>query len=131
MLAPATTGSTAATQPQVKASRDPEQQFKRLPPIALDALQLAAIRRDVAERLRDPESARLKDIKAGRDDKSILVCGLVNAKNGFGGYTGFTPFIGMMLETPTRLRFAVISIASSEAATVAVIKMCSGHGLMA
>lgn len=56
------------------------------------------------------------------------MCGLVNAKNGIGGYTGFTPFIGMMLSNG---RFAVISIASGEAETMAVINICSGHGLMA
>lgn len=78
--------------------------------------------------MRDPESARFRDVRAGRDDKSIFVCGLVNAKNGIGGYTGFTPFIGMMLSNG---RFAVISIASGEAETMAVINICSGHGLMA
>lgn len=44
--------------------------------------------------LKDPESARFRNVHIGID---ILgnkkVCGEINAKNAFGGYTGFTPFV--------------------------------------
>ena len=38
--------------------------------------------------LKDPDSARFRDIKSSGD----VLCGMVNARNGFGGYTGFVPF---------------------------------------
>lgn len=47
-------------------------------------------REAVKERLRDPESARFKDLKIGRND--TIVCGEVNAKNAMGGYVGARPF---------------------------------------
>lgn len=42
----------------------------------------------VRELLRDPESARFKNISRHGD----VVCGEVNSKNGFGGYAGFSQF---------------------------------------
>jgi len=45
------------------------------------------IRRD----LRDPESARFRDVR--RNTEKGAVCGYVNAKNGYGGYVGEAPFI--------------------------------------
>jgi hypothetical protein len=41
--------------------------------------------------LRDPSSAQFKDLALNM--KSHVVCGQYNAKNGFGGYVGFKPFI--------------------------------------
>ena len=43
----------------------------------------------VARQLRDPESAQFRDVKYFQR----YVCGEVNAKNGMGGYVGFTRFI--------------------------------------
>lgn len=44
--------------------------------------------------LKDPDSAQFRNVHIGID---ILgnkkVCGEINAKNAFGGYTGFTPFV--------------------------------------
>lgn len=42
----------------------------------------------VRELLRDPESARFRNISRYGD----VVCGQVNSKNGFGGYAGFSDF---------------------------------------
>ena len=48
----------------------------------------------IASQLKDPSSAQFRGMKARRTDKgAVVVCGEVNAKNGFGGYIGFTPFI--------------------------------------
>src|SRR4051794_31574099 len=42
--------------------------------------------------LRDPGSAQFQDgFIIGTDNKRTL-CGIVNAKNGFGGYSGYAPF---------------------------------------
>ena len=49
----------------------------------------------VKNRLKDPDSANFNDVHiypgASADDR--WVCGAVNAKNGFGGYAGFMPFV--------------------------------------
>jgi hypothetical protein len=51
----------------------------------------------VKERLRDPDSAQFRNVGAYRGDPKIkypmFVCGEVNAKNGFGGYDGYEPFV--------------------------------------
>lgn len=54
--------------------------------------------------LKDPESVRFQDVRVRHldchggpchDDPNgqAIVCGRVNAKNGFGGYVGFEPFM--------------------------------------
>lgn len=56
----------------------------------------------VAERMRDPGSAQFREITFrslnGVDD--YVVCGEVNARNGFGAYAGFTRFIVIAGEPP-------------------------------
>lgn len=50
----------------------------------------------VKEALKDPDSAKFSDLKAyGResDPRSIDVCGRVNAKNSYGGYSGSAWFV--------------------------------------
>lgn len=43
--------------------------------------------------LKDPESARFRNLRvAGYADGSV-VCGEVNGKNSYGGYTGYQPFV--------------------------------------
>lgn len=45
--------------------------------------------------LKDSSSARYQGLKAAKslDGSSIVICGLFNAKNSFGGYSGYQPFI--------------------------------------
>lgn len=48
----------------------------------------------VAAALKDPESARFSDWKAYRNSNGTVdVCGKVNAKNSFGGYSGAAWFV--------------------------------------
>jgi hypothetical protein len=47
-------------------------------------------KRAVAGTLIDPESARYENVKVQKE--LSVVCGLVNAKNKFGGYVGFKQF---------------------------------------
>lgn len=44
--------------------------------------------------LRDPGSAQFSDVRVSYKAGGPVVCGLVNAKNAFGGYTGSRRFIG-------------------------------------
>lgn len=48
----------------------------------------------VKDFLKDPDSAQFSNtfhVKQPNGDE--ILCGAVNAKNGFGGYTGYTPFV--------------------------------------
>lgn len=50
----------------------------------------------VRARLKDPSSATFDTVFAKPAAGGKLVCGLVNAKNALGGYTGARPFVGLM-----------------------------------
>lgn len=66
-------------------------------PNADKALELA--QKEVAADTKDPDSAKFRYLRfVQRDDMpdgavSGLVCGQINAKNGFGAYAGFSPFM--------------------------------------
>lgn len=48
----------------------------------------------VTDRLKDPDSARIRNVRLMQEGGD-LVCGEVNARNSFGGYTGFSHFVIM------------------------------------
>lgn len=52
----------------------------------------SAAKEAVRQQLRDPESARFSGVYVHRGPSGAAVCGRVNAKNGFGGYTGDSDF---------------------------------------
>ena len=64
--------------------------------VELSPTQRAAIEAAIRVRLKDPESARFGEFKAGRAPEGITVCGQVNAKNSLGGYTGMSTFFGSL-----------------------------------
>lgn len=49
----------------------------------------------VKARLRDPSSAEFTDVHTATYQGADVVCGYVNAKNGFGGKTGSQKFVGV------------------------------------
>lgn len=51
---------------------------------------VSVAQRFVANRLKAPDSAEFRNV---RDAKSSAVCGEVNAKNSFGGYSGYQRFV--------------------------------------
>jgi hypothetical protein len=53
---------------------------------------ITAGKRRVQERLKDPESARFGNVWT---PDTMVVCGYVNSKNSFGGYSGDELFYGM------------------------------------
>lgn len=82
--------------------------------IIANYISTGQITKALADSLKDPDSAQFKDIEIYRYDGEIHACGLVNAKNSYGGYTGFElffiakrsvgenygrPFMGKMAET--------------------------------
>lgn len=52
----------------------------------------------VRNRLKDPASAQFRDVRLVEFSFGQVVCGEVNAKNAFGGYVGFTPFVSDVIE---------------------------------
>lgn len=60
---------------------------------ACSSRESAAIERvesEIAQRMLDPSSAQFKDVRLKRPG---LVCGEVNGRNRFGGFTGFKVFV--------------------------------------
>lgn len=70
-------------------------------PIAMTPAISAAAKAGVSKRLKDPFTAVFSTMLAGQrvfqGQNQIVVCGLVNSKNGFGAYGGDQPFQGIML----------------------------------
>ncbi len=62
------------------------------PPIAEQETLFARAKEATLASLKDPDSAQFKDLEVSQLLPS-KVCGYLNAKNSFGGYTGFHPFI--------------------------------------
>lgn len=67
--------------------------------VTLSQEQIDAAKKVVADTLKDPESARFSDVYgiAGENAEpgKHAVCGRVNAKNSYGGYVGYRPFLVM------------------------------------
>lgn len=61
---------------------------------SLSADEQSAVVAKVKARLRDPSSAEFRWLPRTSTDGSY--CGLVNARNGFGGLTGFVPFLAFV-----------------------------------
>jgi hypothetical protein len=65
------------------------QSYKPGVPIQITDQMTSTAKASVLDHLRDPKSAIFGKIYAVLEsDDMVLVCGSVNAKNGFGGYTG-------------------------------------------
>lgn len=68
--------------------------YERIP---LSQTALQAVKTGVKAPLKAPHSARFQRLQAVRGPRGIMVCGLVNSQNGFGGYTGHVPFNGFLV----------------------------------
>jgi hypothetical protein len=102
---------------------------ERSSPVPLSSYQIVAIQEGVKAALKDPESARFGEIRAGRrPNGDVIVCGWVNAKNGFGGYTGMEPFNGMLAD-PSSDRFAFASAGGGRYGSEAVMEVCKMFGV--
>ena len=66
--------------------------------IKLTDSQIEIVQQGVRDSLKDPSSAIFdKEYYAFHTKGNIIVCGTVNARNSFGGYTGDKAFAGLML----------------------------------
>lgn len=86
--------------------------------VVLSGDQDAAIHAVVSSRLREPESAQLRDVVAATDPSiagMIWVCGMVAGRNGFGGVSDFAPFMGSLVtENSGQEQFVLIALAGQQ-----------------
>jgi hypothetical protein len=64
------------------------------------------------------------------DNGFIYVCGVVNAKNSYGGYTGDQPYFGMLVGNAPKVAFAVVAFGGTGPETGAVLNACREHGML-
>ena len=112
-------------------------QVSETEPITLTPAQFQAVQAGVRGRLKDPDSAQFGAYKAVRslDAKgdvprgSILVCGKVNAKNSYGGYTGELPYGGVLSDHGIA-QFTPFGIASAQkSGDIGVFLICKRNGI--
>jgi hypothetical protein len=63
------------------------------PEVSLPKAAQQSVATAVANQMKDPNSAELRNWHAFQSDKGLIVCGEVNSKNSYGGYVGFTHFV--------------------------------------
>jgi hypothetical protein len=97
-------------------------------PIKLSEDQRQTVMRDVRRRLKDPESARFGRMSASNADGVVTVCGWVNAKNSYGGYTGMSPFNGVLSSKPKT--FFLVGLGSSSSEHSAILEVCRQAGIV-
>lgn len=72
---------------------------------------MAVYQQLLLDNLKDPSSAQFKNLRLVTGEGGEALCGEVNAKNAFGGYTGFKPFV----VTEERLQHALSNIVIGDA----------------
>ena len=100
--------------------------------ITLTDDQAEYVHQGVRNALKDPDSAIFGRIIAGALDDShasLTVCGWVNAKNSFGGYTGGKPFIGTVEGVFIETAFTLSDIGDTDTEALAVLIVCDHYGL--
>lgn len=85
----------------------------------------AALRKEFTA-LKDQDSAKFRNIKfaPGEAEGAWVMCGEYNAKNSYGGYAGFSRFMGMALVDGRKTTYLVMTVQDDMANT-----MCEKHGL--
>lgn len=101
-------------------------------PVELSDSQISFIQNEVRNNLKDPESARFAQIAAVREPEGILlVCGFVNGRNSFGGYTGFQPFSGIYTELgQLGSTLSIINIGGTDSQQMATLSVCRDSGVI-
>lgn len=76
--------------------------------------------------LKDQESAKFRNIKfaPAEAEDSWMMCGEYNAKNSYGGYAGFSRFMGMAVVKGRQTIYLVMTVEDEVANS-----MCAKYGL--
>ena len=95
------------------------------PPRAATPKEERAILQAVKDNLKDPDSARISGVKISADGKTV--CGFVNAKNSFGGYSGNSAFYVMAFSRAKESVYVLVSIDNGRESATA--SMCEKEGV--
>lgn len=103
-------------------------------PVALTPGMSEAVEKGVRESLKDPDSARFGVKLAAIDGKgSTIVCGMVNAKNSYGGFTGEQPYYGLLTEFGNASKsvqiFSTVAVGGDSYKIQAIRQMCRRIGI--
>lgn len=130
----ALSGCYAASEPPPKAAEQPD-----IPPIpaaetrSLTAQEKALLSKGFAATLKDPASAQFQWAKVPKrlPESTLDYCAMVNAKNSYGGYTGASPFLGMIFITKGKIiGGAIVATTDSRPGYAEIIPtMCRKKGL--
>lgn len=111
----------------------PKDPPKNYAAISLSKAQIEQVKIGVAKGLKDPESARFGDAFNASDDGSMIhVCGMVNAKNSYGGYIGEKPFYAAgdkLSKTFMGIGYGGETYRGTDIGTAAVKDMCASKGI--
>jgi hypothetical protein len=109
-----------------RPSTPPVVQLEQLTPVMLTKTQMEYVRAGVIRSLKDPESARFGTMRGGKNSEGVItVCGYVNARNSYGGYTGEKPFLGILADKG----FAVAAMGGTDDKTASVHQVCGQSGI--
>lgn len=101
-------------------------QINSTTPVKLNQAEIDAVHSVIVAKLKDPGSVQWGEVKAGANSNGkIFVCGLVNAKNSFGGYNGMTPYLGDMVSG----RFLFGGMGGTPETSTAAYQVCDKLGL--
>lgn len=81
---------TAVDSRQQAASDSTRRHLERTPGYQKGLAEFA-----LKQRMKDPDAAQFRNERMYTRGDTLVVCGEVNAKNGFGGYTGFKGFVAL------------------------------------
>ena len=118
------------TAPQYSPPQQSALAAKPRTPYTLTDADRLAIRDGFRTSIRDPSSLILGEAKATQTpDGVVTVCGMVNGKNGFGGYTGLVPYLGVLGTQDGRRIFVVVNIGDGSSNPQAIAMVCAQNGI--
>jgi hypothetical protein len=111
-------------------STEPGKLAAEAQPVTLSAAETNMVEAAMKGVLKDPESARFERVKAILKPSTgvTLVCGLVNSKNSFGGYTGRSMFAGT-LTRGAKPAFQVNAAAGDPDENPPIVRACEFEGI--
>lgn len=62
---------------------------------AVDSSFVATIETNIRERMKDPEAVRFRKLQVRESGGVRIACGEFNAKNSYGGYNGYRPYVAI------------------------------------
>jgi hypothetical protein len=96
-------------------------------PYVLSAADVETVESTIRYQMKDAASAQFRDLQGAKSASGdVLVCGWVNGRNSFGGYTGFMPFAGRL----GGFGFSLGMLAADNADANVVAHQCRQAGLI-